>query len=288
MSVVLCCAGILYHYTVLAREIAVVNYSQLITCSGYHNILHIYTLSGFMYAHCIYPHSSRLGFVLDPASISDDLQDLNLTLPIASRTYVHYSGSALVRPTCADSLIRVMDRERRVRLNSQGTTLGRGDFANLDYMGEIMSEGQTGNTGVGVTRPGGRHACGSDEESKWSLTNEGIFIANSTPLVSDCFDEAHHPPGNKEDVPRSNFSSSPLRCGFYWYWNTSLSRHKGVVTHTNTGGVSSEHGSLREKMASLCSNTDGCLSQLCRDELNIDCSDVTLTQSQSNTEQLFI
>lgn len=216
---------------------------------------------------------SRLGFILDPASVNDDLQDLNLTLPITSRIYVHCSGSALVRPTCANSLVRLMDRERRVRTSSQGTTVGRGDFANLDYMGEIMSEGQAHNAGMGMACSGDRR--GSDKRSGWSLTKDGIFIASSTPLASDCFDKswkAHHFSGSKEEAYSS--STSPLQCGFYWYRNTSLSRQKGVVSNTNAGGgggLVSDHRSLREKMATLCSNQDGCLSQLCRDVLNSNC-----------------
>lgn len=215
--------------------------------------------------------------------MSDDLQDLNLTLPITSRIYVHCSGSALVQPTCADSLIRLMDRERRVRISSQGSTLGRGDFANLDYMGEIMCEGHAHNSGVGAAYAGGG---ASDERSGWSLTKEGMLIASSTSLISDCFDEswkAHHTPHfsvSKEDaIPSNSSSSPPLRCGFYWYRNTSLSRHRGVVAHMNTGGGSggllSERGSLQENMAALCSNQDGALSQLCQEVLS-DCSDLPL------------
>ena len=210
----------------------------------------------------------RLGFILDPASVNDDLQDLNFTLPITTRIFVHFSGSALVQPTCADSLIRLMARERHARTSSQGNTLGRGEFSNLNYMGEIMcDEGHAHNTNA-------RCAVGSEERSGWSLTKDGVFIESSTSLASDCFNEswkANHIPPSLGEADNVAPSSSPLRCGFYWYRNTCLSRH--------SGGGALDHSSLLENMAALCSNRDDCLSVLCQDILSNDHTETLQDQS---------
>ena len=202
--------------------------------------------------------------------MNDDQQDVNLTLPIISRTFVHCSGSALVKPTCEDSLVQLMDRERRQRTNSQGSTLGRGNFANLNYIGEIMCED---NSRMGVAYTGGGV---SDERSGWSLTKEGKLVASSTSLISDCFDaswKTHMPcfPLSKDGTAPSSCSPS-LRCGFYWYQNTSLSRHRGMVSYMNAGGIISDQGNLQENMAALCSNQNDALAQLCQEVLNSDCS----------------
>jgi len=206
---------------------------------------------------CLFHDSSpRLGFVLDPASIGDDLQDMNLTLPITSRVYVHYSGCALVGPTCTDSVVRLMERDRRTRTSSLGTTLGRGDFANLNYMGEIMTEGRSDNYApnlVDLQIPLGEaksflHGTSSDD-GNWNIYQ--------TPQLTD-----RGPLGQKS----SSFQS--LQCGFYWYRNMALDRHKA--------GTFPDHGTLQEQMIALCSNKEDSWTKLCADTLgmsNLDSPD---------------
>ena len=197
--------------------------------------------------------------MLDPGSVSDDLQDLNLTLPITSRIYVHCSGSSLVGPTCADSVVRLMERDRRTRTSSLGTTLGRGDFADLNYMGEIMTEGR-GDSGMAGTQM-------SLGESRKFVPGESSYDNNWN---------AYQTPKFSYLKQNENESSTQLQCGFYWYRNMALFRHKGVVSHSSTsggdrggagGGISSDHRSLQEKMVALCSNKEDSLSQLCVDIL---------------------
>ena len=191
----------------------------------------------------------RLGFVLDPASISDDLQDMNLTLPITSRMYVHYSGCALVGPTCTDSVVRLMERDRRTRTSSLGTTLGRGDFADYNYMGEIMTEGRGDNYAPNLADlqiPLGE----AETFLRGTSTEDGNWNHYQTPQYSD-----QGPLGPKS----SSFQS--LQCGFYWYKNMALDKHKG--------GAVTDCGTLQEKMVALCSNKDDSLTKLCADTLGI-------------------
>lgn len=180
--------------------------------------------------------------MLDPASTQDDLLEYNVTLPITSRFYVHFTGCALIRPTCAESVVKIMDTQRRCRTSSHRTTLGRGDYAGdmgQDYTEELVADGG----GVGTF-----HGWGSHLMSRQS---------SSTPLNSlDCvFENGRTGSAGKR---RGSGTPPPLQCGFYWYKNTCLSRHKVATPH-----VVAECESVRERMVALCSNRDGELMQLC-------------------------
>ncbi len=173
--------------------------------------------------------------------MNDDGLDYNLTFPLSSHFYIHYTGIAFVQPVCADASIRVMDRERRTRTLSQGTTLGRGDFV------EGMDQDH-----VGWTTSGGG---GSDMQSKrWDLHREGAELIRSSGggggdgiMSSD------------DELWTSGRKNSSLKCGFYWYKNTLLARHKNVP-----GSLAAEYEASRKRMVSLCSNEDSQLYQLCQ------------------------
>lgn len=170
---------------------------------------------------------------------------------------MHYSGVALVRPTCPDSLIKIMDKQRRIRTSSLGTTLGRGDYAGdmgQDYTEEVMADGGGG---------------GTFEGSGWGLFREGSAMRmarqnSNTPIVSpDGFDRNWTGHGRKDDaMPYS------LHCGFDWYKNTSLFRHKSM-----TASTLAECEAVREKLEALCSNRDGQLYELCERMLGISCTE---------------
>lgn len=184
----------------------------------------------------------RLGFILDPASAQDDLLDYNVTLPITSHFYIHFSGCALIRPACAESVIRMMEKQRRYRTSSHGTTLGRGDYAGdmgQDYTEELVADG------------GG---IGSPEGKGWG----SLLMSrqnSSTPLNSlqDCVFEK-----STGDQRGDSATPPPLQCGFYWYKNTCLFRHKVAPPH-----VLAECESVRERLVALCSNRDEELMHLC-------------------------
>ena len=194
--------------------------------------------------------------MLDPASTQEDLLDYNATLPVTCHFYAHHTGVALVRPTCPDSLIRIMDRQRRFRTSSLGTTLGRGDYAGdmgQDYTEEVVADGG------GVDSLEG---SGWERFREGSASMRGTSRRNSnTPVVSpDTFDR-NYLSGRKDSLSPLN-----LRCGFDWYKNTSLFRHKGVTAHSMA-----ECDALREKLVALCANKDGQLYELCDRVLGFPC-----------------
>lgn len=169
--------------------------------------------------------------------------DYNITLPVTSHVYVHYSGCALLRPTCADTVIRIMDKQRRCRYSSLGTTLGRGDYSGdmgQDYTEEMVMEASRGPSRNG-----------------WSLIKEGPPLIvkrqnSSTPIVSpDVF--------NERGQVVTELDTPFLECGFYWYKNTSL--------HQNKSSALTEHESVRGKLVALCSDEGGQLSELCNSVL---------------------
>ena len=196
--------------------------------------------------------SQRLGFIQDPAStLNDDLPGLgfNLTLPITTHFYIHHSGSALLQPTCAESLVKLMERERRTRTSSQGTTLGRGDYMNeeeLQYTGRAES---------------GRVEWHSKGPSRWSLQGEsdGFVRQNSsTPIGSPEIFNHNWIENFSKTSKSSGETGSRIQCGFYWFRNSALFRHRASAQGEST------YEALREKLVALCSDKDGQLSELLR------------------------
>lgn len=181
--------------------------------------------------------------MLDPASAQDDLLDYNVPLPITTRFYVHFTGCALIRPTCAAPVIKLMDKQRRHRTSSYGTTLGRGDYTGdmgQDYTEELVAdEGR-----VGTFDEWGSRLMSRQNSSTPLNSLDGVFESSWT---------------GSAGKRRGSGTPPPDQCGFYWYRNT---RHKVA-----TPQVLAESGSLRERMVALCSNRDGDLTQLCNSVL---------------------
>ncbi len=222
--------------------------------------------------------------MLDPGSTQEDLLDYNVALPLTTHCFAHYSGSALIRPTCADSVIRLMDRQRRYRTSSMGTTLGRGDFQSAagggayptgsgdmgqDYTDELVADARGGaaddmdGSGWGMFRVGSTLMSNSAQRQRGN---------GATPLISPDMDDVFQrswcrrggAAGKDETTPPSS-----LECGFYWYKNTALFRHKTATTPTAIPSMLSEYNALREKLVALCSNRDSRLSDLCTSVLGI-------------------
>lgn len=187
--------------------------------------------------------------------------DYKVSLPITSHFYIHFSGCALIRPTCSESVIRMMDKQRRFRTSSLGTTVGHGDYAagdmGQDYTDEVVVEG------------GG--------EEGWSFVREGGAILRSrqasiTPHGSqeEEFGESwagSHGGWGKKESARSPLPS--VHCGFYWYKNMSLFRHKATPPQ-----VLAEYESVRERLVALCRDTDGQLTDMCDWVLATNCADI--------------
>ena len=143
--------------------------------------------------------------------------------------------------------MKLMDKQRRFRTSSHGTTMGRGDYAG--DMGQDYTEDLLANGGKAGTFDGWGSLLMSRQGSSTPL--------NSLDLKS----------GWAESVGKRRGSATPppLQCGFYWYKNTCLSRHKVATPH-----VLAECGSVREQLVALCSNRDGQLTQLCDRMLGIE------------------
>lgn len=103
------------------------------------------------------------------------------------------------------------------------------------------------------------------EDNAWSLFKAGSVTLmdrqnSSTPLVSpDVFITSRgHGSGRRELAPPS------LQCGFCWYKNMSLFRHKSTTVAPH---VVTECEATKERLVALCSNRDGQLEELCESVL---------------------
>lgn len=216
----------------------------------------------------------RLGFVLDPGSTQEDLLDYNVTLPLTTHCFAHYSGHALIRPTCADSVIRLMDRQRRYRTSSMGTTLGRGDFTGTGEGGGYPTgHGDMGQDYTDELVADGGGAADTLDGGGWGMFRVGMTRPDSTPHnIRSIDDDVFQSRNRHRGVGDETTPPSSLECGFYWFKNTALFRHKAATTPTSIPAMLSEYNSLRERLVALCSNTDGKLSELCVSALGLQLS----------------
>ncbi len=119
--------------------------------------------------------------------------------------------------------------------------------------------------------------------SQVTLEEAGRLITGKNSFGGGNWNSYHSPklPHQMGNQNQGKDTSRPLECGFYWYRNTALYRHKGVVSHSgggagggdrggDRGGVPSDHASLLEKMTALCNNKDDSLTELCADILGSD------------------
>ena len=146
---------------------------------------------------------------------------------------------------------------RKARTSSLGTTLGRGDFLDndRDFKGVGVSEdggggGEEVNTGMG----NGQRLYG---EEALQFNRQRSSTPNDSPSRSV----------NRE------LQDTPLQCGFYWFKNTALSRHKTV-----SASVLAEYENVRVKLVGFCNDHGGELTELCARVLGTctaspDCTD---------------
>jgi hypothetical protein len=174
--------------------------------------------------------------------MQEDLVDYNATFPMTCHFYVHFTGCALIRPTCAEPVMKLMEKQRRQRYTSHRTTVGRGDYVGdmgQDYTEEVVADGG-----------------GADTFEEW-----GSFLMqrqdSSTPLNSLSSSMFKGSAGGRWKGKGGGMPPS-FQCGFYWYKNTSLSQHKVATPH-----VLAECGSVKERLVALCGNKDGELTRLC-------------------------
>lgn len=128
---------------------------------------------------------------------------------------------------------------------SYRTTLGRGDYAGdmgQDYTEELLADGG----GMGT----------SDGIGWGSLLRQN----SSTPLMNSINEDSVFESGWSGTGDQQGDSATPpfLQCGFYWYKNTCLFRHKVAPQQ-----VLAECEDLRERLIALCSNKEGELTHLC-------------------------
>lgn len=176
-----------------------------------------------------------------------------------------------------------------------GTTVGRGDYAagdmGQDYTQELMADSR-GGVGLSGGRGGGGGGAGTLEQlgNGWGLLREGSGLGltdrrgnntnanGSTPVATPVFDQQREWSGGRGGGGRSRRSApevlSPsdeevsLDCGFEWYRNTALFRHR-----SSSSGSHTECEAVRSRLVSLCSNSDGQLWQLCEALLGISFSE---------------
>lgn len=196
-------------------------------CQFYYGNTNYHTFLNFTFIIIL---SYRFGFFLDPTSLPQDSDVLTAqyesmsTNSLISHFYIHYSGTALVQPTCD------MDRDQSIRPENLSPEKGE----------EKVSVPHSSAVDINTVE-----REGSDREGLFSMP-----IGSSTPTIES------------SSLLRSNESNvygwERIKCGFYWYKNHLYLRQK------NTSATMHEQcDKLLAQLTSFCSDENRELSDLC-------------------------